>query len=186
MSDAGEPPALRASDSEREAAAERLRGAAGEGRLTFEELAARLDVAYTATTRGELERITADLPETVPEDAGGPPVRWAFGVLGGGNHRGRFRLAGRMTVINVMGGTDVDLREALIEGGRVEITVLSLMGGSDITVPEGVHVEIGGFALLGGNDSQVRGPKPAPGAPVVRVRAISIMGGTDVRTRRRP
>ena len=57
------------------------------------------------------------------------------------------------------------------------------MGGSDIVVPEGVEVELGGFALLGGNDLKVGGAPPRPGAPVVRVRAFSLMGGTDVKTK---
>jgi hypothetical protein len=52
----------RASDSEREAIVARLRQAAGEGRLTVEELTERIDAAYAATTRDELEPLTADLP----------------------------------------------------------------------------------------------------------------------------
>ena len=44
-------PALRASDAEREAAAERLRRAGGEGRLVPEELEERLGVAFSARTR---------------------------------------------------------------------------------------------------------------------------------------
>jgi hypothetical protein len=88
-----------------------------------------------------------------------------------------------MTVVNVMGGADLDLREAVLDGPEVEITVYSIMGGSTITVPEGVHVELDGFALLGGNDLRISDRDPPPGAPVVRVRAWSLMGGTDVRTR---
>jgi hypothetical protein len=88
-----------------------------------------------------------------------------------------------MTVVNVLGGADLDLREALLEAPEVQITVWSVLGGSDITVPEGVHVELEGFALLGGNDLQVEGRAAPPGAPVVRVRAWSLLGGTDVRSR---
>jgi hypothetical protein len=40
----------RASDAEREATVARLREAAAEGRLSVEELAARIDAAYGATT----------------------------------------------------------------------------------------------------------------------------------------
>ena len=66
-----------------------------------------------------------------------------------------------------------------------EIRVFSLMGGSDVIVPDGVHVEVGGFALMGGNDLKLKGrPAPGPGAPVVRVRAYSVMGGTDVKRAR--
>lgn len=55
-------PALLASDAEREAAADRLRRAAVEGRLTPEELEERLSTAFGARTGGELESVTADLP----------------------------------------------------------------------------------------------------------------------------
>jgi hypothetical protein len=59
------------------------------------------------------------------------------------------------------------------------------MGGSTITVPQGVEVDMGGFALLGGDDLDVETPSPGPGAPVVRVRAYSLMGGNTVRGGRR-
>jgi hypothetical protein len=173
----------RASDDERERTAERLRDAAGEGRLGLEELAARLDAAYSATTRAELEPLVHDLPA-----ASQPPARrgtsFVLGLLGGGDHSGRWHVAERVTVVNVLGGADLDLRDAVLEGGEVEITVFSLLGGSDVTVPEGVHVETGGFAVLGANDVAVEGPEPSPSAPTVRVRSYSLLGGTDVRTSR--
>jgi hypothetical protein len=55
-------PAHRASDAEREAAADRLRVAAGDGRLDPQELEERLEAAYGARTVGELEALTGDLP----------------------------------------------------------------------------------------------------------------------------
>jgi hypothetical protein len=112
--------------------------------------------------------------------------RWILGVLGGGDHAGRWRVAPRCVVVNVMGGADLDLREALLQSHETEIIVISLMGGSTITVPEGVAVDAGGFALLGGNDVRLEGPPPPPGAPVIRVRAWSFLGGTDVLSRPRP
>jgi hypothetical protein len=184
----------RASDSEREAVVARLRHAAGEGRLTVDELDERIDAAYSATTRAELEPLTADLPDTpmptattVAPTEGGPPARasssFVLGILGGGDRRGRWRVPARLTVVNVMGGADLDLREAVLDGPEVEITVWSVMGGSDVIVPKGVHVELEGFALLGGNSLRLEGPPAPPGAPVVRVRAWSLMGGTDVKTK---
>jgi hypothetical protein len=53
---------LLASDAERDQAAERLRQAGGEGRLTPEELEQRLGRAFGARTRGELNAVVADLP----------------------------------------------------------------------------------------------------------------------------
>src|SRR3712207_8360072 len=56
-------PEQRASDAEREAAAERIRVAAGDGRLDADELEERLERAYAARTVGDLEALTRDLPE---------------------------------------------------------------------------------------------------------------------------
>jgi hypothetical protein len=53
---------LRASDADRERTAERLRTAAGEGRLSADELEERLERALSARTESELEPLTADLP----------------------------------------------------------------------------------------------------------------------------
>jgi hypothetical protein len=50
--------------------ADRLRDAAGEGRLDPDELEERVAAAYGARTHGELIAVTADLPE-----APGPPGR---------------------------------------------------------------------------------------------------------------
>jgi Domain of unknown function (DUF1707) len=55
---------LRASDADRDAIVERLRKAAGEGRIDAEELEERVDAALRARTYGELEWLTADLPRT--------------------------------------------------------------------------------------------------------------------------
>ena len=172
---------VRASDQEREQVVARLRTAAGEGRLSLDELAERLERALSAATRGELDRLTADLPQTTSR----PPAnarRWIVGIMSGGDHRGRWRIAARCTVVNVMGGANLDLTDAIVADTETEIRVFSLMGGSDIIVPPGVHVEFHGFAFMGGNELRLEdAPTPAPGAPLVRVHAYSVMGGTDLK-----
>ena len=55
-------PAVRASDSERDQAAEILRMAYAEGRLTRAELDERTGAAYAAKTRADLSGLTSDLP----------------------------------------------------------------------------------------------------------------------------
>jgi Domain of unknown function (DUF1707)/Domain of unknown function (DUF4190) len=54
-------PDLRASDADREAAVERLRAAALDGRLDSDELEDRLSQAYAARWCSELARLTADV-----------------------------------------------------------------------------------------------------------------------------
>jgi hypothetical protein len=61
MSEARDP-VLRASDADRDAVADLLRGAHADGRLTVEELYERLDAALAARTLGDLAPLTADLP----------------------------------------------------------------------------------------------------------------------------
>jgi Domain of unknown function (DUF1707) len=53
---------LRASDADRDAVVDRLREAAGEGRLEPDELEQRVDGALRARTYGELAEFLADLP----------------------------------------------------------------------------------------------------------------------------
>ena len=178
----------RASDTEREATVAHLREAAAEGRLDVEELVDRIDAAYAATTRAELEPLTADLPAPSGDVLAAPAPRGAtsfvLSIFGGSDRAGRWRVAERLRVVNIFGGADLDLREATLTAPEVTITVVSIFGGSDITVPEGMHVELSSFALFGGDDLKLGGAEPAPGAPVVHVRCVSIFGGTDVVTKR--
>jgi hypothetical protein len=116
---------------------------------------------------------------TVRPGAEGP--RWLVAVMGGVDRRGRWRLGPRCTVVNVMGGSDLDLNDVELSGEVVELSVFSLMGGSDLYVPEGLNVELSEFALMGGNSVELGVPSPTPGGPLLRLRLVSIMGGTDVR-----
>jgi len=193
-------PEVRASDADRERVAERLRRAAGDGQLTVDELDERLEAAYGSRTRRELVALTADLqPETAA--AGAAPVqyagaqgetgvtvrpgpggsRWLVAIMGGCDRKGRWRLAERATSLNLMGGSDLDLTEVELAADTVELTVISIMGGADIRVPEGINVEVSEFAFMGGNTVQAGASGHIPGAPTVRLRLHSIMGGADVK-----
>ncbi len=56
-------PGVRAGDADRDAAAAALGEHFAQGRLTLDELNARLDATLTATTHGELSRAARDLPD---------------------------------------------------------------------------------------------------------------------------
>lgn len=184
-------PSVRVSDAEREETVVRLRAAAGEGRLTFEELAERTELAYAARTDAELVALADDLPATAARapqaslaEAGSERTDWVLAVMGASERKGRWRARNRTQIIALMGGVDLDLREAELPVGDIEITAWAIMGGVDVRVPEGVRIEMGGFALMGGNGSLGSAPPPPPGAPTVRVRAYSVMGGVNVRRKR--
>jgi hypothetical protein len=188
-------PELRASDADRERAADTLRRAAGVGRLTMDELDERLNAAYGARTRAELERLVVDVvveeeepaapDHRMPVRRGEGGARWLVAIMGGCDRRGRWRLSERVTSVNIMGGADLDLNDAELADEHVELTVFSLMGGADIRVPDGLNVEVSDFAFMGGNGVDIGDPRPDPGGPVLHLRLISIMGGTDVKRGRR-
>jgi hypothetical protein len=187
-------PELRASDADRERTADQLRHAAGEGRLTMEELEERLHSAYAARTHRELDGLTADVvvrDETgtatrrMPVRPGDEGTNWLISVMSGRERKGRWRVGRRCHVINVMGGSDLDLNDAELAGDLVEMTVFCLMGGAEIRVPEGLNVELSEFAFMGGNDAKLGNELPDPGGPVLRLRLISIMGGADVKRGRK-
>jgi hypothetical protein len=79
-----------------------------------------------------------------------------------------------------MGGCDLDLRQAQIEHDEVAITVFTIMGGTEIYVPEGIEVDVGGAAIMGANDEHGSDPAPLPGTPLIRLRMITLMGGADL------
>src|SRR2546423_3903388 len=59
-------PALRASDADREAVAERLRVASVDGRIDSEELEERLSAVYAARWVADLDRLVADVSPPPP------------------------------------------------------------------------------------------------------------------------
>jgi hypothetical protein len=188
MSD--ELPELRASDSDRERTADLLRRAAGDGRLTMEELEERLHTTYAARTHHELDGLTADVvvrdqtgtgTRRMPVREGDDGAHWLISVMSGRERKGRWRVGRRCHVINVMGGSDLDLNDAELAADVVEMTVFCLMGGAEIRVPDGLNVELSEFAFMGGNDAHLGNELPDPGGPLLRLRLISVMGGADVK-----
>lgn len=177
-------PELRVSDAERELVIAELRRHTGEGRLTLDEFADRAGEVYAANTGSQLDRVTADLPPTaVPSSRRRKAVRWTLSVMGGNARRGRWRIDGATTAVAVMGGTDLDLRDVEFEGGEIVVNALAVMGEVDIVVPEGVEVEVSGIAIMGGKDTQVRSVPIRRATPLVRVRAIALMGSVTVRSK---
>jgi len=177
------PADIRVSDTDREATAARLRAACAEGRLGLEEFTERLDLAYRARTGEDLAVLASDLPGAGTADAR-PPRRWFVGIFGGGTTSGRWRTSPSMTVLDIFGGSDIDMRQALVTSPDVTITAIAIFGGCDIVVPEGADVEMTGGAVFGGNDFKVRGTA-IHGGPRIRIRAFSLFGGIDVKDRPR-
>ena len=78
-----------------------------------------------------------------------------------------------------MGGIEVDLREADIQG-RADISIFTFWGGVEIKVPPTWRVTVRGLPLLGGWDDKTLEPAD-PNAPELVVHVTTIMAGAEVR-----
>jgi hypothetical protein len=182
---------MRVSDSDRERAADVLREAAGHGRITMDELDERLALAYAAKTYADLAAVTRDLPGPAQAPSavqpamagrigGTPRSKFSVAIMSGARRMGRWVVPRTYVGVAVMGGIELDLREAQFSEPEVTIHAYTLMGGIEITVPEDVDVDVSGFAFMGGFDHNASGPG-IPGAPRVRILGFALMGGVDVR-----
>ena len=180
--------AMRASDQERERAVDMLRDAAGEGRLTFEELTDRVEAALQATTRGELERLTDDLP-----DASVPAAAAAGRELAAPAHRstvfGDVRRSGTWTVPEhsswktCFGDVVLDLREAHVTAAVMNIEARTIFGDVQMLVPEGVAVDVLSKTVFGSVRQEAGEVAPA-GAPRVILVGGTVFGDVRVRAQR--
>jgi len=185
---------MRASDADRERVANVLREAAGDGRLTMDELDERLDSVYAAKTYAELEPITHDLPgagSSVPATApsapadparygGTPSSGGAVAILGGFSRKGEWVVPKHFTAFMFMGGGEIDLREARFEDREVNINIVAIMGGCEITVPEDANVRVTGVGIMGAFEHSEPGGG-SPDGPVITISGVALMGGVDVK-----
>jgi hypothetical protein len=192
VSDESEPAEIRASDGERDAVAATLSTAVGKGQLTLAEFSTRLDAVYASKTRGELDRMVADLPAPEPDAAASavataeapdpkPRPAWMVSIIGGLVRKGRWRVPARMISVSLIGGVDMDMREAQLTAPTVELVKVSVIGGVSLTVPRGVRVRVEGFTAIGGRDIKVDESAVHAGAPTVVVRAYCLIGGVAVK-----
>ncbi len=116
-----------------------------------------------------------------PSESGGilSPHLNLFSILGGGEYRIRARNFRGGSIVAFMGGFDVDLRDADIEGSEASINVNCLMGGGVIRVPETWAVSMRVAAFMGGHSLKAREGLQVQKTLVVK--GIAIMGGIEVR-----
>jgi DUF1707 SHOCT-like domain len=181
---------IRASDDERDAAAARLSRAVGHGELTLSEFSSRVDTVYAARTRGELDKVVADLPAvpeagaapaTVPVQEGVAKPSWHVSLLGGMARKGRWRVPAKMIAVAIVGGVDLNLRDAELSAPETVLIKVALVGGVSIVVPRGVRVRVEGITLIGGRDIRVDEGAIHTGAPTIVIKAYVLLGGVSVK-----
>jgi hypothetical protein len=172
-----------------------LRDAAAEGRLGFDELDERLTAAYAAKTYADLEPLTNDLPDRgaaqpVPAGqsassgriGGDPTSHMAVGIMSGFRRAGTWVVPPEFTAVAIMGGGELDLREARFAQREVRIWALALCGGITVIAPEDAEVHVTGIGVMGGFEHRATG-SGVPGAPRITVTGLALCGGVDVKRR---
>jgi hypothetical protein len=188
--------------SRRDEVIQALSAAFAQDELTVEEFERRLDLAHRAHDTTELHALLSDLrtaplpvvkgeTSPAPAPAAAPaavpaevrPRDTIVAIMAGVERGGPWVPARSNSVFTFMGGVDLDFREARLGPGVTELTIFCGMGGVDIIVPPGMIVDASGTAIMGGFGR--RTPPPAePGAPVLRIRGLVMMGGVDIEVRR--
>ncbi|MFI6346322.1 DUF1707 domain-containing protein [Streptomyces sp. NPDC050560] len=189
---------LRASDADRDRAADILREALSEGRLTAEEHSERVEGVYRAKTFGEIEPYVADLPAPAaerptrarpgayePPAPSGPvaPEETMVAVLSTTQRKGRWRVARSSRVYAIFGTVSLDLSEALFEYQHVTIKAYAVFGNVEIRVPENVSLRGNGIGVLGNFKVDVL-DSAEPEAPVVFVDGVTVLGNIEAKPRR--
>ena len=107
-------------------------------------------------------------------------------IMGGSVLRSRAEALRTGNVNTVMGGTELDLREAKLAPGGAYLEVSTICGGTEILVPLDWRVEIVGTPQAGGHDLRVTDPDELPiDAPhLLLTRARSAVAWKCVRKRR--
>ena len=193
--DTGEPPLT----AERERVVQTLSAHFAQDQLTLTEFERRLERAYALTSAEQLRSLVADLPAvsalpaTREPGASGPalvpstdvPPRGAiFAVMGGQERGGSWIVPRQLKVVAVMGGAELDLREARFGPGVSEIEIFVIMGGVTIIVPPGVRVESVGGAFMGGFEMKAGDATAlSPANPLLRLSGLAIIGGVETETR---
>ena len=177
----------------REKALKQLEYNFAHGYLEVEEFETRLELALNTSLLQDLTRITSDL-SPVPVDPKESditsdinvnsgrvrPEELFLGILSGIDRKGAWRPARKNRVFALLGGVDLDFTKAVLPPGVTEVEFLCLMGGLDITVPEGINIEVKGIPIMGGIDKKVS-DQHYPGQPTLKIQGIAVMGGVDIK-----
>ncbi|MEV0849921.1 DUF1707 domain-containing protein [Streptomyces sp. NPDC049954] len=187
------PPALRASDADRDRFSDILREALAEGRLTAEEHGERVDAVYRAKTLAELEPLVSDLPRAGHPAAGPMPRQAPAGyagaeenlvaVLSSSTRKGRWRVPARISAYSVFGNIEIDLSEALFEHQQVVVHAVSVFGNVEVRVPENVSLRGSGSGILGNFEVDTLESRD-PGAPVVHIQGFAVLGNIEAKPKR--
>jgi hypothetical protein len=174
---------LRASHEDRDRVVELLRVAAGDGRLTADELDERLEAALTARTVGELAALTTDLPAaglaaavaaSEPKDV----VRIQCSS-GSARRNGSWVVPRRMEVRVSSGSVRLDFTEAVITAPVLQIDADVQTGSLTLVTKPGIVVDTDDVAVRSGT-AKVRAPWGTDVPTLLRIEVSGRVGSGSI------
>ncbi len=202
-----DPRDLRCSDADRDLVAEALRLAAGDGRLTLDELDERLEATYAARTYRDLEPVVADLPGARPPGprpgslplpvtpqppapiagpgkglarvGGTATTDSAVAVFAETKRGGAWTVPPELASVAVFGSVELDLNEAMLETAQVTIQANAVFGSVVLYVPDDITVSTGGTGVFG--EYSGLHESPSPDRPHLTVTGLALFGSVEVK-----
>ena len=179
---------LRASHQDRDRVVEVLRVAAGDGRLTPEELDERLEAALTARTYAELAVLTADLPglgQLAP--AAGPAAKPKESVRidctsGSARRDGRWVVPHRIEVRVTSGEVRLDFTEAVITQPSLQIDAEVRSGRLKLITKPGIVVDTDDVTVRSGH-VKIQAPWGADVPVTLRIDVSGKVGSGELTAR---
>lgn len=190
-------PTLVALRSERDKTIDVLSDAFSTDLIDVDEYERRVDLAHRAKTCDALVLLRRDVEpaqDNENEAVGAsssqalattrPRTRTVLAIMGGAERKGEWRVPENLRVSTLMGGVQLDFREAVFAAGISKVKILACMGGVEIIVPPGLAVECGGTGIMGGFESLDRYSGGAdPDQPLLQIGGLAVMGGVEISTR---
>lgn len=106
-----------------------------------------------------------------------------FTLLGGGHFNTRSQKLKGGSVVCILGGAEIDIRDADCEGDTIEIDILAFMGGAEIKIPPHWQVTVKVLPLMGGvsNKTTCLADKMRVPPKHLIITGTALMGGVEVR-----
>lgn len=160
---------------------ERLRVAAGEGRITLDELGERLEGVYAAKTYAELDTLVVDLPQSRSAMPGAEPfvLETRSGTI---KQVGHWEVPERITAKVTMGNITIDFTEAVCRHREVRLEATCGSGRIIVIVPRGWIAVVDGLVTgMGQVINKASGPVGMDAATTLRVSGKVGMGRIKIR-----
>ena len=105
-----------------------------------------------------------------------------FTILGGGNFSTRSKRLAGGSIVAILGGADVDIRDADCQSDTIEIDILAFMGGAELKVPAHFNVTVKVLPLLGGVTNKTTCLADKMGVPQKNLvlTGFALLGGLEI------